>query len=313
MKGPLGCISHAILEGLAELVREPRPHIPLALSPCERSGVGSTSVVRVDVRISVKQNARGGRERTFSLQINYHLDCKSCRGVAGQKCQTGNCTPYFRSATLITVMERDPRTRAEEQKTYCLLPNKPYDALRVKLQVEYKGYARRSQTKLQRKFFQLQLEGTEYIYSANRFTAEGQLSISSDAIGVEDDSPTFEEEEGMANDDSDEPGRMIATLSKALTERTFMNRERRASRVLIKDDNDDDDQSMPSQQLKEEEEEEEEEEDDDDDNEHKEDEGEEEAEVEKHPLAISEVSSDASAVGSGSRRRNSTISTAPPT
>ena len=41
MKGPLGCISHAILEGLAELVREPRPHIPLALSPCERSGVGS--------------------------------------------------------------------------------------------------------------------------------------------------------------------------------------------------------------------------------------------------------------------------------
>jgi hypothetical protein len=289
MKGPLGCISHAILEGLAELVREPRPHIPLALSPCERSGVGSTSVVRVDVRISVKQNARGGRERTFSLQINYHLDCKSCRGVAGQKCQTGNCTPYFRSATLITVMERDPRTRAEEQKTYCLLPNKPYDALRVKLQVEYKGYARRSQTKLQRKFFQLQLEGTEYIYSANRFTAEGQLSISSDAIGVEDDSPTFEEEEGMANDDSDEPGRMIATLSKALTERTFMNRERCASRVLIKDDNDDDDQSMPSQQLKEEEEEEEEEEDDDDDNEHKEDEGEEEAEVEKHPLAISEV------------------------
>ena len=131
-------------------------------------------------------------------------------------------------------MERDPRTRAEEQKTYCLLPNKPYDALRVKLQVEYKGYARRSQTKLQRKFFQLQLEGTEYIYSANRFTAEGQLSISSDAIGVEDDSPTFEEEEGMANDDSDEPGRMIATLSKALTERTFMNRERCASRVLIR-------------------------------------------------------------------------------
>ena len=59
MKGPLGCISHAILEGLAELVREPRSHIPLALSPCERSGVGSTSVVRVDERISVKSRMRG--------------------------------------------------------------------------------------------------------------------------------------------------------------------------------------------------------------------------------------------------------------
>ena len=78
-------------------------------------------------------------------------------------------------------MERDPRTRAEEQKTYCLLPNKPYDALRVKLQVEYKGYARRSQTKLQRKFFQLQLEGTEYIYSANRFTVP-RASLASAAM-----------------------------------------------------------------------------------------------------------------------------------
>jgi hypothetical protein len=208
--------------------------------------MGILRVVDAAERLSVKDTSRGGRERTFSLCVEYHLECASCHAEPGRPCRTGKCVPYFRPAKMITVVERDPETRKEADKTYVIMPNEAYDAIHVKLEVEYKKYARNSQSKRQRKFFSLALEGTEYIYTANRYSAEGQFHIGADAIGVEDDSPTFEADDGSG----DEPGRMVAVLQRAVIGESC---EARGTTVREaeedEDDEDDDDDEANVHQM----------------------------------------------------------------
>ena len=206
--------------------------------------MGILRVVDAAERLSVKDTSRGGRERIFSLCVEYHLECASCHAEPGRPCRTGKCVPYFRPAKMITVVERDPETQKEADKTYVIMPNEAYDAIHVKLEVEYKKYARNSQSKRQRKFFSLALEGTEYIYTANRYSAEGQFHIGADAIGVEDDSPTFEADDGGG----DEPGRMVAVLQRAVigesceaTARGTTVRAAEEAREAEEDEDDEDD------------------------------------------------------------------------